>query len=493
MKEILLTSLIILLLAACLITSFACVPSAKFELRNLTISPAQAVEGNSVLVSVDVTNSGEVKGPFNVRLKIDEALFQMKFVPIAAGQTVTVSFIVDAPAAGSHDVELNGLAGTFSVLTPPVLASLVISPAQAQVGDRVAISADISNTGEVSGNYTVVLKVNGLDEERKIVELGLDTTLPIVFDITKDNPGNYSISLGGLSGNFTMLKRAEFTISNLSISLSQVLPGREVSVICNVANTGEVDGFYPVSLKVDGVQVDSKDVPVPAGATQTVAFSLARETCGTYNLAVGGLSGTLVISKGLLPTLYVGDTWFFREVDKGITYTRTETITGKEGMEGKDCYVKKITYDPPLDGWILEETQWLEQATLRPVVSLISTTLGASGLNMTRMVIYSREGTGTEWPYEVGNEFTIKTSWERTDFVTGQPFIATGDSTMTYKCTNVEEVVVEAGTFRCFKIIASENGQPTTEYWHSYQAKTFVKTHGVTDAHTTELLSYSVK
>ena len=493
MKEILIASLIILLLAACLITSSACAPAAKFELRNLSISPAQALEGNSVLVSVDVTNSGEVKGPFNARLKIDEALFQMKFVPMAAGQTVTVSFIVDAPAAGTHEVELNGLAGTFSVLTHPVLADLVISPAQAQVGDRVTISADISNAGEVSGNYTVVLKVNGLDEERKIVELGLDTTMPIAFDITKDNPGNYSISLGGLSGNFTMLKRAEFTISNLFISPSQALPGREVSVICNVANTGEVDGFYPVSLKVDGVQVDSKDVPVPAGATQTVTFILARETCGTYNVAVGGLSDTLVISEGLLPTLYVGDNWVFREIYKGNTYTRTEMITGQEGMEGKDCYVKKITYDPPLDGWIPEETQWLDKATLRPVVSLISATFSAAGLDMTRLVIYSREITGTEWPYETGNEFTVRTSWERTDFISGQPFIATGDSTIIYKCTDVEEVAVEAGTFRCFKTIAYENEQAATEYRYSYKAKTFVKTHGITDAHTTELLSYSVR
>ena len=493
MKEILLASLIILLLASCLVTSSACAPAAKFELGNLTISPAQALEGSSVLVSVDVTNSGEVKGSFDARLKIDEALFQIKFVPVAAGQTVTVSFIVDAPIAGTHDIELNGLAGTFSVLTHPVLAGLAISPAQAQVGDTVSVSADISNTGEVSGNYTVVLKVNGLVEEMKIVELGLDTTLPVVFDITKDNPGNYSVSLGGLSGNFTMLKRAEFTMSNLVILPPQALPGREVSVICSVANSGEVDGHYLVYLRVDGVQVDSKNVPVPAGATQTVTFSLARETSGTYHVAINDLQGTLVISEGLLPTLYAGDTWVFTETYKGITYTRTETITGEEGMEGKDCYVKKITYDPPLDGWIVEETQWLEKATLRPVVSLISTTLGASGLKMTRMVIYSREGTGTEWPYEVGNEFTIKTSWERTDFVSGEPFIATGDSTITYKCTNVEDVAVEAGTFKCFKIIAYENGQATTEYWYSYQAKTFVKTRGVTDAHTTELLSYSVR
>jgi hypothetical protein len=493
MKEILIFSLIILLLAASLITSFACAPGAKFELGNLTISPAQALEGNSVLVSVDITNSGQVQSDFSAKLKMDKALAVMKSVSIAAGKTAKISFILDTPAAGTHEVELNGLADTFSVLTPPVFADLTISPAQAQVGDKVTILANISNTGKVAGNYTAVLKVNGLNEETKTVRLDADTTLPVVFDVTKNEPGNYSVSLADLSGNFTMLKRAEFTLSNLVILPPQALPGREVSVICNIANSGEVDGHYPVSLRVDGVEVDSKDVSVPAGAMQAVIFSLARETSGTYNVAVGGLSGTLEISEGLLPTLYAGDTWVFTEVYKGITYTRTETITGEEGMEGKDCYVKKITYDPPMDGWISEETQWLNKATLRTVVSLVSASFLSAGVDMMRWVTYSREITGTEWPYGIGNNFTIEKSWKRTDFISGQPFIATGDSTVTYQCTDVEDVAVEAGTFRCFKIIAYENGQAITEYWYSYQAKTFVKTRGVTDAHTTELLSYSVK
>ncbi len=493
MKEIPIAGLIILLLVSCFVISPACAPGAEFAVSNLTISPAQTLEGNSVLVSIEVTNTSEAKGSFKAKLKVDKALLGMKFMPVAAGQTVTLSFIVDTPAAGTHEVELNGLAGTFSVLTPPVFANLVISPPQPQVGDNVTISADVTNAGEVSGNYTVALKVNEMDEQTKTLALESNSTVPVIFDVIKNDPGNYSVSLGDLSGNFTLLRRASFALSSLAIFPQQALPGREVSVICTVANSGEVDGHYPVYLRVDDVQVDSQDVLVAAGATQTVTFSLDRETCGSYNVAINNLSGTLVVAEGLLPTLYVGDTWVFTETYKGITYTRTEIITGEEGMEGKSCYVKKITYDPPLDGWMPEETQWLEKATLRPVVSLISATFGEAGLKMTRMVVYSREGSGMEWPYEVGNEFTIKTSWERTDFVNGEPFIATGDSTITYQCTNVEDVTVEAGTFRCFKIVASENGRPATEYWYSYQTKTFVKTRGITDAHTTELLSYSVK
>jgi len=493
MKKILITALIVLLLAASLLTSFACAPGAKFEVSNLTISPTQALEGNSVLVSVDITNSGEAKGDFTAKLKMDNALTVTKSVSMAAGQTKTISFILDTPDPGSHDVELNDLTGTFKVLTPPVFANIVITPARPQVGDSVTISADVINTGEVSGNYTVALKLNGADEETKTVELDANTTVPIAFDVTKDQAGNYSVSLGNLTGNFTLLRPAAFTLSSLAILPPQALPGQAVSVICSVANSGEVDGHYPVNLIVNGVQVDSQDVLVPAGATQSVTFSLSEETSGAYNVTVNNLFSTLVISEGLLPTLYAGDTWVFQEVDKGNTYTRTETITGEEGMEGKDCYVEKITYDPPMDGWISEETQWLNKANLRTVVSIISATLTAAGVDMMRWVIYSREITGTEWPHEVGNNFTIDKSWKRTDFVDGQPFVATGNSTVTYECTDVEDVTVAAGTFECYKIVAYENGQATTEYWYSYKVKTYVKTQGITDGHTTELLSHSVK
>lgn len=493
MREILITGLLVLFITACSISSFACVPGAEFELGPLNVSPAQALEGNPVLVSVDVTNAGEAKGAFNAKLKIDKALTEMKFVSIAAGQTVKVSFIVDATATGTHDVELNGLAGTFSVLSPPGFADLVISPSRAVVGEKVTISADVSNSGKISGNYTVALTVNGLEEETRTVKVNADTTVTVAFGVAKDYPGNYSVTLGGLSGSFTMLKPAEFVINNLVVSPQRALPGREVSVSCNVANTGEVDSSYSVSLTIDGVQVDSKDVVLLAGTTQTVVFSLAYETRGTYNVAIGDLSGTLVIMEGLLPTLYVGDTWIFKEVYKGIAYTRTETITGQEGMEGVDCYVMKVTYNPPLDGWLSEETKWLEKATYRPVVSRISTTFLSSDLTVTSLVFYSREEIGTEWPYSVGNEFTVKTSWTKNDFVNGQPFTDKGNSTATYKCTAIEDVTIEAGTFRCFKIVEYEEGQAVSEYWYSDKAKTFLKTRGITDAHTLELLSYSVK
>jgi hypothetical protein len=492
MKRMLTACLLILFVTSLLVTSFACSSVAKFEIGTLNISPTQVIEGNSVVASVDVTNVGGTEGTFQARLRVNNTLREIKYVPISAGQTKTISFAIDA-AAGTHTIRLNSLAGIFSVLTPPAFAELVVSHIQAKVGEAVTVSANISNTGTVSGNYTVDLKVNGLTEETKTVQVRADSTETVRFEVVKENPGTYSINVGGLSGSFTVLTPAIFSINNLVISPQQVLPGREVSISCSVTNSGEVDDYCPVVLKIDGIPVSSKNVTVSAGSTEIATFSYSNEVIGSYNVEIGALSGILEISEGLLPTLYAGDTWVFREVYKGIEHIKTETILREESMEGKPCYVMQVKYDPPLDGWIHEETKWIDKATHYPVFSRVSATLSASGTTMTRLVSYSREGASNRWPYQVGNEFTVKTSWIITDFLDAESFTDRGESTVTYNCVGIQDIAVEAGTFRCFKTVAYENHQATYEYWYSDKAKTRVMTRGITNAHTIELISYSVK
>ncbi|HUV52998.1 MAG TPA: CARDB domain-containing protein [Dehalococcoidia bacterium] len=493
MKRMLITCLLILFVTSFLSASYACTPGAKFEIGALNISPAQVIEGNSVLASVDVTNAGKAEGTFQARLRIDNALREIKYVPMAAGEKKTISFTIDAAEAGTHSIRLNSLAGKFSVLTPPGFAELVVSPAQVRIGEQVTVSANISNTGGVSGNYTLDLKVNGLAQETKTVQVNADSTETVTFALTKNNAGTYSVNVGSLSGSFTVLIPAVFTISNLIISPQQVLQDREVSITCNVTNSGEVDDYCPVILKIDGIPVNSKNVTVSAGATEIVAFSFSNHIIGSYNVEIGDLSSTLEISEGLLPTLYVGDTWVFKEVYKGIEYTRTERIVREETMEGKASYVMQVTYDPPMDGWIYEETRWINKATHYPLFSRVSATLSASGLTMTRLIAYSREGASNRWPYQVGNEFTVKTSWIVTDFLDAESFTDRGESTVIYRCMSTEDILVEAGTFRCFKTVSYDNAQATYEYWYSDKAKTRVKTRGITNAHTIELISYSVK
>ena len=141
-------------------------------------------------------------------------------------------------------------------------------------------------------------------------------------------------------------------------------PTAPMTSASNVTNAGEIEGTYTVTLKVEGKELESQEVTLAAGATQTVTFSLVEDRGGSYDVAVDGVVGTLLVEEGMLPTLHVGDQWVYREIKEGVAYTRTETITGGERMQGKNCYVVRVTYDPPSGGWIPEMTEWWEKGTL---------------------------------------------------------------------------------------------------------------------------------
>jgi hypothetical protein len=483
--------LVLLLIAASVVAGFACSPGAKFELGPLNISPAQVIKDNSLVVSVDVTNAGKAEDNFEARLKIDNTLKETKTVSVAVGSTETVSFTVTADLAGTHSVKINDLAGTFDVLMPPQFANLVISPAQVNVGEPATVSADITNAGEISGNYTISLRVNDSDEETRTMAIGAGETETASFTLTRSTSGTYNISLGGLSGSLAVLKPAGFAMSNLVISPAQAIAGREVTIMCDVTNTGGVDGNCPVNLKVDGAQVDSKEVAVAAGATQTVAFSLVKDIGGSYSVAIGDLSGTLVVSQGVLPTLHVGDQWVYREIYGGVAYTVTVKVVGEELIQGKDCYVKEWTYDPAISG-VSKRTFWIEKATLDVLRDQYS--FEYSGTTATCSTVYVAKYSGDErWPLTVGSAWTENDTITYTCVALGKSNNDTTTYSMNDKVEKVEDITVGAGTFRCFKVVEYENGVASQNYWYSDKAKTFVKVDYITGQDSMQLLSYSVK
>ncbi len=88
---------------------------------------------------------------------------------------------------------------------------------------------------------------------------------------------------------------ANFEVTSLEVMPLEVIAGEAVDVTAEVENTGASEGTYTAVLMVDGVEVERKDIVIEAGATGTVTFSLAKDTPGSYQIGVGGLSSTLVV------------------------------------------------------------------------------------------------------------------------------------------------------------------------------------------------------
>lgn len=86
---------------------------------------------------------------------------------------------------------------------------------------------------------------------------------------------------------------AEFEVTLLDIVPSETVAGETVIITAQVTNIGGSEGTYAAILTVDGVDTQTRDITLAPGAMGTVTFPLTKDTSGTYNIGVDGLSGTL--------------------------------------------------------------------------------------------------------------------------------------------------------------------------------------------------------
>ena len=192
---------------------------------------------------------------------------------------------------------------------------LSISPSTVDVGVDVTISIEVKNVGEMSGSHTVTLKVRGAAVGSETVALDGGASTTVSFTVSEDAAGTYSVEVDGLSGSFTVAAPptppapAEFEVSDLSVTPSEVEPGEAVTVSAKVSNVGEASGSYTVEVKLDGVAVDSKTVTLSGGASQALSFTVSSEVVGSHTVGVDGLTGRSTVAAPPAPPTPLPWTW----------------------------------------------------------------------------------------------------------------------------------------------------------------------------------------
>jgi len=94
---------------------------------------------------------------------------------------------------------------------------------------------------------------------------------------------------------------AAFTPGSLSVSPTEVDTGEAVGISISVANTGGQAGSYTVTLKINGVVEETREVTVAAGASETVTFTTSGDKAGTYAVDVNGLTGSFTVNEAAAP------------------------------------------------------------------------------------------------------------------------------------------------------------------------------------------------
>jgi len=87
---------------------------AAFTPSSLSIFPLEADIGETVSISVLVTNTGEQEASYTVTLKINEMIEKTRGITLAGGSE-TVTFTTTKAEAGTYSVDVNGLHGSFIV------------------------------------------------------------------------------------------------------------------------------------------------------------------------------------------------------------------------------------------------------------------------------------------------------------------------------------------------------------------------------------------
>jgi len=167
--------------------------------------------------TLEIWNSG--CGVLNWSLTDDaEWLSQNSTSGSSTGENDTVVLSADTTGMSDGDYSANititSPGASNSPQTVPVtlyvggkftITSLDVTPQQVPPGQPVTVSAQVTNTGGSEGSHTVNLSVNGQVEQTKTVTLAPEATETVTFAVTKETPGRYTIAIGDLTKEFTVV------------------------------------------------------------------------------------------------------------------------------------------------------------------------------------------------------------------------------------------------------------------------------------------------
>ena len=223
---------------------------------------------------------------------------------------------------------------------------------------------------------------------------------------------------------------AEFEVSSLLVQPTEVVAGEAISIEAAVTNTGEAEGAFLATLKVDEAVVATKELTIGVGATRTISFTYSADVAGTHSLDLDGLSATFVV---LSPAEFEVSSFLVTpsEVATGETVRIEANVTNIGEVKGG--YTATLTLESEI---FRTKEITVEAGATKTVVFAYSTDtvgtyrFGLDGLTATVKVL---EPTPPE-PAEV----TIASNHAVADFPDTIAFILDGSSTLPVTNINLE-------------------------------------------------------
>ncbi len=222
-----------------------------------------------------------------------------------------IDVLVVAIAAGSYlYLSSQGLITQGPRPAEFALSDLIINPTQAETGDPIQISANVTNVGESDGNYTMELLVNNSTKANATISLtSLESNVTTFTDI-ETVEGNYTVQIGDLTGVFSV-KAAPPETSSIVLSKVIATPyeawiDEPITISATATNPSSAADSMTVKLSINNVVVDTQRVQLEAGQSTNIAFNYSESSEGIFNVKVGNqITGFVIVPTGYHSLLVV--------------------------------------------------------------------------------------------------------------------------------------------------------------------------------------------
>jgi Protein of unknown function (DUF1608)./CARDB. len=173
----------------------------------LSVSPATVRVGDQISIKVTDSVKNQPVAGVDVYFGGQKIAEQTNASGIVSyGVTAPGTYMINATKSGYEggrtQIEVAEAQFTFSNLT--------IQPASVETGTAVNIRVNATNTGDIAEETRVELLVNNKSVESENVTLGPGESKVIDFSHAENEPGNYTVEVGGLSKNYEVTKKAPF-------------------------------------------------------------------------------------------------------------------------------------------------------------------------------------------------------------------------------------------------------------------------------------------
>jgi uncharacterized repeat protein (TIGR02543 family) len=279
---------------------------------NKTVTANFSPSGDTIL-TIQVTGNGSTSPNAGVHLYVEGAVVPITAIPDSGWQFDNwTGDVTDADSASTtvtmdaaKTITANFIPG--GDITPPIVSSVAAS-------NITNTTADIAWTTDEPSDSQV-------DYEASPGELTpLDSTMVTqhLVKLTDLNPAtlyHYTVMSRDSSGNLTISAESTFT----TLGLPAVLiasgwnanvsndGGLQVIVSFQANNTGDLAGSYELTLAIDDVEVETKQVDLVAGASNNIAFNTVNDISGKYTVIA---DGTTVLFSLEVPEPASGFAWW---------------------------------------------------------------------------------------------------------------------------------------------------------------------------------------